>query len=209
MEKKGVFNTLIEQLMALPGVGKKTAERYAFFILKMPEEQARTIATAITDAKDKLRHCKICNNMTEAEVGTPTAVCKICANGARDPQKILVVEEANTLYAIEKSGEYKGLYHVLHGTYSPLSDNGHEGTSASINGLMERIKQGMSFGISEVILAVSPNIDGEATALYLTRMIKPFGVKVTRIACGIPAGSDIEYADEVTLIKSLEGRRDV
>jgi recombination protein RecR len=203
MEKKGVFNTLIEQLMALPGVGKKTAERYAFFILKMPEESARKIATAILDAKDKLQHCRICMSMAEEEV------CKICANGARDPQKILVVEEANTLYAIEKSGEYKGLYHVLHGTYSPLSESGAGGASTSINALMDRIKQGMSFGISEVILATSPNIEGEATALYLARMIKPFGVKVTRIACGIPAGSDIEYADEVTLIKSLEGRRDV
>jgi len=203
MEKKGVFNTLIEQLMALPGVGKKTAERYAFFILKMPADSARKIATAILDAKDKLQYCKICTDMSEDEV------CKICANGARDPQKILVVEEANTLYAIEKSGEYKGLYHVLHGTYSPLSDSGHEKTSASINGLMERVKQGVSFGISEIILATSPNIEGEATALYLTKMIKPFGVKVTRIACGIPAGSDIEYADEVTLMKSLEGRKEV
>jgi recombination protein RecR len=204
MEKKGVFNTLIEQLTALPGVGKKTAERYAFFILKMPSDAARNIAEAILNAKDKLQYCKICNNMTEEPV------CKICANGARDPQKILVVEEANTLYAIEKSGEYKGLYHVLHGTYSPLSDGGgHEKAMASINGLMERIKQGIGFGISEVILATSPNIEGEATALYLTRMIKPFCVKITRIACGIPAGSDIEYADEVTLMKSLEGRRDV
>jgi len=203
MEKKGVFNTLIEQLTQLPGVGKKTAERYAFFILKMPADSARNIATAILDAKDKLQYCKICTDMTEDEV------CKICANGARDPQKILVVEESNTLYAIEKSGEYKGLYHVLHGTYSPLSEGNAGGASASINSLMERIKQGICFGISEVILATSPNIEGEATALYLTRMIKPFGIKVTRIACGIPAGSDIEYADEVTLIKSLEGRRDV
>jgi recombination protein RecR len=203
MEKNGVFNTLIEQLMALPGVGRKTGERYAFFILKMPPDAARKIATAIMDATDKLKRCKICNNMTEDEV------CKICANGARDPQKILVVEEANTLYAIEKSGEYKGLYHVLHGTYSPLSDSGHEGAGAAINSLMERIKQGIRFGILEVILALSPNIEGEATSLYLTRMMKPFGVKVTRIACGIPAGSDIEYADEVTLMKSLEGRRDV
>ncbi len=202
MEEKGVFNTLIEQLMALPGVGKKTAERYAFFILKMPEEQARKIAIAIIDAKDKLKHCKICNSMAE------DAVCHICANGARDPQKILVVEEANTLYAIEKSGEYKGLYHVLHGTYSPLSDSGGA-AGAAISSLMERIKQSMNFGISEIILALSPNIEGEATALYLTRMIKPYGIKVTRIACGIPAGSDIEYADEVTLMKSLEGRRDV
>lgn len=209
MGKKEVFNTLIEQLMALPGVGKKTAERYAFFILKMPSDAARKIATAILDAKDHLQHCKICNNMTEAEAGTLAVVCKICANGARDPQRILVVEEANTLYAIEKSGEYKGLYHVLHGTYSPLSESSAGGASAAINGLMERIKQAMGFGISEIILATSPNIEGEATALYLTRMIKPFGIKITRIACGIPAGSDIEYADEVTLIKSLEGRREV
>jgi recombination protein RecR len=169
----------------------------------MPDENARKIATAILDLKEKIVYCKICNNMTEDEV------CKICANGARDPQRILVVEESSTLLAIEKSGEYKGLYHVLHGTFSPLSKGESEGVNAAIAQLIERIKRGMSFGISEVILATSPNIDGEATALYLARMIKPFGVKVTRIACGIPAGSDIEYADEVTLVKSLEGRREV
>jgi recombination protein RecR len=205
MDKKGVFDTLVEQLMELPGVGKKTGERFAFFILKMQAEKARKIATAILDAKDRLFLCKICNNMTEEEV------CPICANGARDPQKILVVEESSTVSAIEKTGEYKGVYHVLHGTYFPLSGhNGNEeNASAAISGLIERIRRGMSFGISEVILATSPNINGEATALYITRMVKPFGVRVTRIACGIPAGSDIEYADEVTLAKSLEGRREI
>ncbi len=203
MDKKGVFDTLVEQLMELPGVGKKTGERYGFFILKMESEKAKKIATAIIDAKEKLFLCKICNNLTEAEV------CRICENGARDPQKILVVEESSTVSAIEKTGEYKGVYHVLHGTYSPLS-HGDEGAShAAVTGLIDRVRRGIHFGISEVILAMSPNIDGEATALYITRMIKPFGVRVTRIACGIPAGSDIEYADEVTLMKSLEGRREV
>ncbi|MEK7747889.1 MAG: recombination mediator RecR [Nitrospirota bacterium] len=204
MDKKTVFSTLIEQLMQLPSVGKKTAERYAFFILKMPAENARRIAEAIINLKEKIVYCKICNNMTEEEV------CNICANGARDPARILVVEESNTLFAIEKSGEYKGLYHVLHGTYSPLSEGAaSESTRGAIHLLIERIKRGVDFGISEIILATSPNIEGEATALYLTRMMKPFGVKITRIACGIPAGSDIEYADEVTLVKSLEGRREV
>ncbi|MEK7286060.1 MAG: recombination mediator RecR [Nitrospirota bacterium] len=205
MDRKSVFNSLIESLMQLPSVGKKTAERYAFFILKMSSDNARKIAEAILTLKEKIVYCKICNNMTEEEV------CAICANGARDPQRILVVEEATTLFAIEKSGEYKGLYHVLHGTYSPLSGGESEesGPAASIHLLMERIKRGVSFGIAEIILATSPNIDGEATALYLTRLMKPLGVKITRIACGIPAGSDIEYADEVTLVKSLEGRREV
>jgi recombination protein RecR len=201
MDNKGIFTTLIEQLMQLPGVGKKTGERYAFSILKMPADTAKKIATAIIDAKDKLLFCTRCNSMTEEET------CRICKNDGRDQQRILVVEEANTLFAIEKTGEYKGLYHVLHGTCSPLSDDG-EGDS-KIKIFMERIKGEIGIGLSEVILATSPNIDGEATALYLTKLIKPFGVKVTRIACGIPAGSDIEYADEVTLIKSLEGRREV
>jgi len=199
MDNKGVFLTLIEQLMQLPSVGKKTGERYAFSILKMPSDVAKKIAAAIIDAKDKLFFCKICNNMTEAET------CPICLNGGRDRQKILVVEETNTLCAIEKTGEYKGLYHVLHGTCSPL-DHGETGDSIA-QCFMERIKRGE--GLSEIIIATSPNIDGEATALYLTRLIKPFGIKVTRIACGIPAGCDIEYADEVTLIKSLEGRREI
>ncbi len=200
MDHKGVFEALIEQLMQLPGVGRKTAERFAFFILKMPSESAKKIATAIIDTKEKLFFCRVCNNMTEEET------CRICQSSARDHQKILVVEEANTLAAIEKSGEYKGLYHVLHGTCSPLTD--HEGGNAAVKGLIERVRN-ESNPILEVILATSPNIDGEATALYITRLIKPFGVKVTRIACGVPAGSDIEYADEVTLVKSLEGRREV
>lgn len=186
--------------MELPGVGRKTGERYAFFILKMPRDAAREIGQAILDAREKIFYCKICNNLTEEET------CRICSNGARDPQRILVIEESSTLFAIEKSGEYKGLYHVLHGTFSPLSD---DGDTAAIQGLLERVRRGVNFGTLEVILATSPNMDGEATALYLTRLIKPLGAKVTRIACGIPAGSDIEYADEVTLVKSLEGRREV
>ena len=202
MDNKGVFSTLIEQLMQLPGVGKKTGERYAFSILKMHPDTAKKIATAIIDAKDKLFFCKICNNMTEV------TTCLICSNEGRDRKKILVVEEANTLCAIEKTGEYKGLYHVLHGTCSPLSDDSHTGDSI-VKCFMERMKKGVEEGVSEVILATSPNIDGEATALYLTRLMKPLGIKVTRIACGVPAGSDIEYADEVTLMKSLEGRREV
>jgi recombination protein RecR len=202
MDNKGVFSTLIEQFMQLPSVGKKTGERYAFSILKMPSDVAKQIAMAIIDAKDKLRFCKICNNMTEEET------CRICLNGGRDRNKILVVEGANTLCSIEKTGEYKGLYHVLHGTCSPLSDDGDTSDSI-VKCFIERVKMGASEGLSEVIFATSPNVDGEATALYLTRLIKPFGIKVTRIACGIPAGLDIEYADEVTLMKSLEGRREI
>ena len=201
MNPKGVLESLVEQLMQLPGVGKKTGERFAFFILRMPADAARKMATAILDAKEKLFFCKICHNMTEEET------CRICLSSGRDHLKILVVEEVNTLCAIEKSGEYKGLYHVLHGTCSPLSNN--EEGQAAIKSLIERVRNGTDAGTIEVILATSPNIEGEATALYVTRLLKPLGIKVTRIACGVPAGSDIEYADEVTLVKSLQGRQEV
>ena len=198
MVKNKILDTLVEQLMKLPGVGQKTAERFAFSILKMPSDTAINIANAIVDAKEKLFFCKSCHNIASE------ACCSICMDETRDSQRILVVEEASTLYAIEKTGQYKGLYHVLHGTYSPLDH--HEGHSA-IEGLIERVSQRTQ--ATEVILATSPNIDGEATALYLTRVIKPMGIKVTRIACGIPAGTDVAYADQVTLVKSLEGRREL
>ncbi len=196
MEK--VFSHLIDQLMLLPGIGKKTAQRLGFYILKMETGAARKIGQAIIDVKEKILLCKSCSNIAERDL------CSICANPGRDSQKILVVEEPNILYAIEKTGEYRGLYHVLHGTYSPVSDG--RMPERTIQGLVERLKNG---GITEVIIATSPNIDGEATALYLAHLIRPSGTKVTRIACGIPVGADLEYADEVTLAKSLGGRREM
>lgn len=198
MDQKGKFAYLIEQLMELPGVGRKSAQRMAFYILKMPTEPAKKIGQAIIDVKDLLSFCKICNNISEGEI------CTICSSPNRDSQKVVVVEEPSTLYAIERTGEYKGLYHVLLGALSPLSET--NGTELTIKNLIERLEKG---GISEVIIATNPNIEGEATAIYLTRLIKPLNIKVTRIAFGIPVGVDLEYADEVTLAKSLEGRREI
>lgn len=198
MDQKGRFAYLIEQLMELPGVGRKSAQRMAFYILKMPTEPAKKIGQAIIDVKDLLSFCKICNNISEGEI------CTICSSPNRDSQKVVVVEEPSTLYAIERTGEYKGLYHVLLGALSPLSET--NGTELTIKNLIERLEKG---GISEVIIATNPNIEGEATAIYLTRLIKPLNIKVTRIAFGIPVGVDLEYADEVTLAKSLEGRREI
>ncbi len=198
MSRSSSFNRLIEELKRLPGVGQKTAQRLGFFLLKMPADEAKRIAQAIIDVKDKSRFCTICNNITEEDP------CWICCDGGRDRKKILVVEEPSTLYTIERTGGYKGLYHVMLGTLSPLDGIGPD--DIKIAGLLSRVEKD---GIDEVILAMDLDMAGEATAMYLTRMIKPMGVHVTRIAYGIPVGSDIEYADELTLVKSLEGRRDV
>lgn len=196
MSRKGIFAHLIDQLMLLPGIGRKSAQRLAFFILKMSDEEAKKIGQAVIDVKDRLSFCKICNNVTEGEI------CDICASPKRDSQKVLVIEEASTLYAIERTGEYKGLYHILLGALVPL--RGGQQIPASIKNLITRLEKG---GVTEVIIATSPTIEGEATAIYLTRLISPLQIKVTRIACGIPVGIDLEYADEVTLAKSLQGRR--
>lgn len=199
MSKKGVFSDLIEQLTVLPGIGRKTAQRLAFFILKLPDEKARKIAQAIFDVKEKLSFCQHCNHLAEG------GICSICLNPNRETHKILVVEESSTLYSIEKTGEYKGLYHVLLGALSPLS--GSESLDPAIEGLLSRLQNGR---VKEVIIATNPTIEGEATAIYLTRLMKPLGeTKVTRIAMGIPVGIDLEYADEVSLVKSLQGRREM
>jgi recombination protein RecR len=197
MNQKGIFPNLIEQLMELPGIGRKTAQRLAFYILKMSSEEAKRIAQAIVDVKERLFFCSVCNNIAEGEI------CGICGDPKRDTHKILVVEEPSTLFAIERMGGYKGLYHVLLGTLSPGS--GMNPSDLSIKDFLGRLEQ----GVEEVILATNPTIEGEATAIYLTRLIKPLGIKVSRIATGIPVGADLEYADEVTLMKSLEGRREV
>jgi recombination protein RecR len=188
---------LIEELQRLPGIGPKGAQRLAFHILKTPREQTDRLVTALHDVKEQVTYCSVCNNITDIDP------CAFCSNSARDPRLICVVEEPQNVAAIEKTREFKGLYHVLMGALSPLQGVGPD--DLKIKGLLSRI----SGGVSEVILATNPNVEGEATAIYLARLLKPLGVKVTRIAMGVPVGSDLEYADEVTMHKAMEGRREV
>ena len=202
-----VFDRLIEELKKLPGIGQKTAQRLAFFLLKMSVHEAKGIAQAILDVKDQLRLCNLCQNVSEEDI------CPICRDPKRDQTRVLVIKEPSTLYAIERTGEYKGLYHVLMGTLSPLNglspgQIGMVPADIKTKELLDRLRGEGTSKVQEVILATDPTMEGEATALYLAKLIKPLGIKVTRIACGIPAGVDLEYADEVTLIKSLEGRRE-
>jgi recombination protein RecR len=187
---------LVDEFSRLPGIGRKTAARLALYILKAGKEDAGALAAAILDLKEKARPCRVCNNITEEEV------CGICASPKRDPHKILVVEEISDLLAVEATHEYKGLYHVLMGAISPIDGIGPEETTVA--GLLERVTKG---GVDEVILATNPNLKGEATALYIARQLRPLGVRVTRIAYGVPMGGVLEYSDSGTLIKSLEGRR--
>ncbi|MBI1824346.1 MAG: recombination protein RecR [Nitrospirae bacterium] len=198
MDQKGIFAHLIKQLMKLPSVGQKTAQRHAFALLKMSHKEAREIGQAIFDIKEKLIFCSSCRNISENEL------CTICSNPQRDRSKVVVVEEPSTVFAIEKSGEYRGLYHVLLGLISPL--DGITPDDLYLKELMDRLA---NQEIKEVIVATSPNLDGEATALYLSKKIRPLGIKVSRIAMGIPVGIDLEFADEVSLIKSIEGRREL
>jgi recombination protein RecR len=196
VDQHGLLAQLIRELVRLPGIGQKTAQRLAFHILKTEPAEAVRLADAIRAVKEGLAFCRQCRNIAEGEL------CEFCLDPKRDRTRILVVEEPSTLYAIERSGGYRGLYHVLLGALSPLDGIGPSEIKA--HELVDRLKAG---GVEEVILATNPTIEGEATAIYLTRLIKPHGAKVSRIAYGIPVGMDIEYADEVTLIKSLEGRR--
>ncbi|HUO60642.1 MAG TPA: recombination mediator RecR [Candidatus Acidoferrales bacterium] len=189
---------LIDELKKLPGVGSKSAQRLAFHILRSPEEDAEMLADAIREIKQKLRLCSVCNNITDVDP------CSYCASATRNQRVICVVEEPTNIAAIEKSQNYNGVYHVLHGTLSPIHGVGPE--HLRIGNLARRVENGTA---DEVILATNPTVEGEATATYLARMLRPLGVKVTRIATGIPAGSDIEYADEVTMQKALEGRREL
>jgi recombination protein RecR len=188
---------LIEELVRLPGIGPKGAQRLAFHLLKTPRELTDRLIDALRDVKERVTYCSVCNNITDADP------CAFCSNGARNHQMICVVEEPQNVTAIERTREFKGVYHVLMGALSPLQGIGPD--DLKIKGLLTRL-QG---GVTEVILATNPNVDGEATAIYLARLLKPLGVKVTRIAMGVPVGSDLEYADEVTMHKSLEGRREV
>jgi recombination protein RecR len=188
---------LIEELQRLPGIGPKGAQRLAFHVLKTPREQTDRLVTALRDVKEQVTYCSICNNITDIDP------CAFCSSSGRDPHVICVVEEPQNVAAIEKTREFKGMYHVLMGALSPLQGIGPD--DLKIKGLLSRI----SGGVSEVILATNPNVEGEATAIYLARLLKPLGVKVTRIAMGVPVGSDLEYADEVTMHKAMEGRREV
>ncbi len=198
LDQQGLLAQLIRELVRLPGIGQKTAQRLAFHVLKADHDEALRLAEAIRAVKEGLAFCRQCRNIAEGEL------CEFCRDPKRDRTKILVVEEPSTLYAIERTGGYRGLYHVLLGALSPLDGVGPSDIKAQE--LVDRLKEG---DVQEVILATNPTIEGEATAIYLTKLIKPHGAKVSRIAYGIPVGMDIEYADEVTLIKSLEGRRDL
>jgi recombination protein RecR len=189
---------LVEELQRLPGVGPKSAQRLAFHMLKAPRENAERLAAAIRDLKERVTYCSTCNNITD------TDPCEFCRGPERDQHVICVVEEPQNVSGIERIGEFKGVYHVLMGAISPLQGIGPD--ELKIKGLLARIAAG---SVTEVILATNPNVEGETTALYLARLLKPLGVKVTRIAVGVPVGSDLEYADQWTMGKALEGRREV
>jgi recombination protein RecR len=195
---QGIIEELILQLTKLPGIGRKTAQRLAFFILSMDKEDALSIARAIEQLKEKALFCSRCFNVTDRDP------CNICSDLSRDQKRICVVEETSNIVAIERTGSYKGLYHVLLGALSPVDGIGAD--KLKIQELIERIKMD---GTEEVILATNPNTKGELTAKYISDLLKPFGVRITRIAYGLPIGSDIEFADEVTLSKALEGRRQI
>jgi recombination protein RecR len=189
---------LIEEFEKLPGIGHKTAQRLAFHVLNLTEEKVESLANAIRDAKLKIKYCPICSNLTDVEP------CALCSSTTRDSSVICVVEDPRDVVAMERTREFKGLYHVLHGAISPMEGIGPE--DIKIKELLARIREG---SVKEVILATNPNIEGEATAMYISKLLKPLGIKSTRIAHGLPVGGDLEYADEVTLAKALEGRREI
>lgn len=188
------INKLIEELSKLPGIGAKSAQRLAFHIMNMPLEQVEQLAGAMTSAKANVKYCKCCYNLTDSEV------CPICADESRDHRQIMVVEGPRDLAAYEKTGKYKGVYHVLHGAISPMLGIGPN--DIRLKELMLRLQQ----DVDEVIIATNSSLEGETTAMYISKLIKPTGIKVTRIASGVPVGGDLEYIDEVTLLRALDGR---
>lgn len=192
------LDNLIDCFARLPGVGRKSAQRLAFYVLRLPKEEAIAFANAIIEAKENVRYCNICQNLTDGEI------CSVCSSPKRDHSVICVVAEAKDIAAIERAREFNGLYHVLHGVISPMSHIGPD--DIKVKELLNRINSG---GVSEVIMATNPDTEGEATAMYVSRLLKPLGVKVTRLAYGIPVGSNLEYADEATLFRALEGRREM
>jgi len=192
------LSKLVEQLQRLPGIGAKSAQRLAFHILKTPREEVDRLGDAMREVKDRVTYCSVCSNITDVDP------CFFCTNPTRDHSVICVVEEPENVNGIEKTRDFKGVYHVLMGALSPLHGVGPD--DLKIRDLLMRVGKG---GVQEVILATNPNVEGEATAIYLAKLLKPLGVRVTRIAMGVPVGSDLEYADEVTMHKAMEGRREV
>lgn len=189
---------LTEQLERLPGIGRKSAARLAFHLLYMPDKDAKTFIEALTEARDKIHECPVCCNLTDS------ATCPLCGDNRRDRTTICVVEDPRDVLAIERTGEYDGLYHVLHGTISPMDGRGPD--QLRVKELLHRLEDET---VQEVIMAQNPTVEGDYTALYLSRLLKPLNVKVTRLAYGIPVGGDLEYADEITLSRSLEGRNEL
>ena len=194
----GIVENLINALTKLPGIGRKTAQRLSFFIMGMSEGDVKTIANALIEIKEKARFCAQCFNITADEI------CSICRDPMRDKSKICVVEEPSNLIVIEKTKIYRGLYHVLLGALSPI-----DGITPEKIKISELLRKAKDNSVSEVIIATNPNTKGETTAIYISQLLKPLGIKITRIACGLPIGGDIEFADEVTLSKALEGRREL
>ena len=193
----GHMNKLIEQLSRVPGVGAKSAQRLAFHIINMPKEEVEGLASAMTDAKAHIKYCKECFTLTDDEI------CPICANEKRDHSTIMVVEQTRDMAAYEKTGKYEGVYHVLHGAISPMLGIGP--SDIKLKELMKRLEG----DVQEVIIATNSSLEGETTAMYISRLIKPTGIKVTRIASGVPVGGDLEYIDEVTLLRALDGRTEL
>ncbi len=189
---------LIDELKRLPGIGQKSAQRIAFHLLRDSPEVAKRLAAAIIDAKEKIRLCSLCNNFTERDP------CRICSDSARDHSVVCIVETPYNALSVERTHEFRGLYHVLHGALSPLQGIGPE--QLKLKNLMERLKNG---DVKELIIATNPTVEGEATAIYISKLLKPLGIRVTRIATGVPVGSELEFADEVTMLKAIEGRREL
>lgn len=198
MTELGPLRALVDQLQRLPGIGAKGAQRLAFHLLREPRDQVEALIDAIRAIKEQITYCSVCHNITD------TDPCYYCTHEGRNPAVICVVEDPHNVAAVEKTKEYHGRYHVLMGALSPLQGVGPD--DLRIKSLLERIRKG---GVEEVILATNPNVEGEATAMYLAKLLKPLGVRVTRIAMGLPVGSDLEYADDVTIHKAMEGRREV
>ena len=193
----GYINKLIEELAALPGIGSKSAQRLAFHLINMPKDKVDRLATTIMEAKANVRYCKECYTLTDKEI------CPICANKNRNHAQIMVVENSRDLAAYEKTGKYNGVYHVLHGAISPMLGIGPG--DIKLKELMQRLQK----DVDEVIIATNSSLEGETTAMYISKLIKPTGIKVTRIASGVPVGGDLEYIDEVTLLRALEGRTEL
>ncbi len=194
----GHINRLIDELAALPGIGGKSAQRLAFYIINLPKDRVKKLADSITDARENVHYCRVCCTLTDDDV------CPICGNDNRDHHTIMVVENARDLAAYEKTGKYEGVYHVLHGAISPMLGIGP--SDIRLTELMQRLQ---SEEVNEVIIATNSSLEGETTAMYISKLVKPTGIKVTRIASGVPVGGDLEYIDEVTLLRALEGRTEL